>query len=110
MEEKEFFKDLPRQAFQLLFDVILANGSKYPTIQRAAETIENELHNLSEPEQSIISSLYGLNGFKASCIDEIAKSSGLSITEVVAKQRNAFAHLDSKIKIWFTYFKPKDNQ
>lgn len=99
MSNAQTFKDIPYQTFALLFDVIISEGGKYPKIQRAAEVIDNSVKDLTEPEKTVICSLYGLEGRKITTVDKIAQSMHIPIQDVIAIQRRVFSNFNTKINI-----------
>ena len=99
MPNAETFKDIPYQTFALLFDVIISEGGKYPKIQRAAKVIDSLVKDLTEPEKTVICSLYGLEGRKITTVDKIAQSMYIAIQDVIAIQRRVFSNFNTKINI-----------
>lgn len=99
MPNAETFKDIPYQTFALLFDVIISEGGKYPKIQRAAEVIDNSVKDLTEPEKTVICSLYGLEGIRSTTVDKISQSMHIPIQDVIEIQHRVFSDFNTKINI-----------
>lgn len=99
MPNAETFKDIPYQTFALLFDVIISEGGKYPKIQRAAEVIDSSVKDLTEPEKTVICSLYGLEGIRSTTVDKISQSMHIPIQDVIEIQRRVFSDFNTKINI-----------
>ena len=99
MPNAETFKDIPYQTFALLFDVIISEGGKYPKIQRAAEAIDSSVKDLTEPEKTVICSLYGLEGIRSTTVDKISQSMHIPIQDVIEIQRRVFSDFNTKINI-----------
>lgn len=99
MPNTEIFKDIPYQTFALLFDVIISEGGKYPKIQRAAEVIDSSVKDLTEPEKTVICSLYGLEGIRSTTVDKISQSMHIPIQDVIEIQRRVFSDFNTKINI-----------
>ena len=99
MPNTETFKDIPYQTFALLFDVIISEGGKYPKIQRAAEVIDSSVKDLTEPEKTVICSLYGLEGIRSTTVDKISQSMHIPIQDVIEIQRRVFSDFNTKINI-----------
>lgn len=99
MPNAETFKDISYQTFALLFDVIISEGGKYPKIQRAAEVIDSSVKDLTEPEKTVICSLYGLEGIRSTTVDKISQSMHIPIQDVIEIQRRVFSNFNTKINI-----------
>ena len=99
MPNAETFKDIPYQTFALLFDVIISEGGKYPKIQRAAEVIDSSVKDLTEPEKTVICSLYGLEEIRSTTVDKISQSMHIPIQDVIEIQRRVFSDFNTKINI-----------
>ena len=99
MPNAETFKDISYQTFALLFDVIISEGGKYPKIQKAAEVIDSSVKDLTEPEKTVICSLYGLEGIRSTTVDKISQSMHIPIQDVIEIQRRVFSNFNTKINI-----------